>query len=109
MGSEMEKKEVNREVKRAIKRAKLRYKEVERTFAQGNLCTAQQGLKCMASVNSSPGSRKPMQVAGYSPTPLPEGCPDWRKITALTSIGSFPHSNLMAVTSLSALGRWSAL
>ena len=52
MGSEMEKKEVNREVKRA---------------------TAQQGLKCMASVNSSPGSRKPMQVAGYSPTPLPEG------------------------------------
>ena len=97
MGSEMEKKEVNREVKRAIKRAKLRYKEVERTFAQGNLCTAQQGLKCMAAVNSSPGRRKPMQVAGYSPTRYTRGpervfSPDGRKITALTSVGSFPHS-----------------
>ena len=106
----MEKKEVNREVKRAIKMAKLRYKnKVERTYAQGNLHTAWQGLKCMAAVNSSPGSHKPIQIADYSPTSLPNDQNmffiRFEKETALTSTVSFPHSNLMTVTSLSALGR----
>ena len=70
-GSEAEKKEVNREVKQAIMIAKLKYKnKVEQTFAKGNLCTAWQGHKNMAEVNTISTSHKPIQVAGSSFTSL---------------------------------------
>lgn len=69
--TEIKKKEVNRKVKLAIKPAKLKYKDkVEQTFTGGNLCSAWQGLKNMAAVNTASTTRKPIHVAGSSPASL---------------------------------------
>ncbi|XP_060911751.1 uncharacterized protein prob1 isoform X3 [Labrus mixtus] len=71
-GSEMEKKEVNKEVKHAIKTVKLKYKnKVEEKFTQGNLRSAWQGLKNMAAVNTPATNNKIIQVAGGNPSSLP--------------------------------------
>lgn len=56
-GSELEKKEVNKEVKWTIKAAKLKNKnKAEQEFIRGNLCSAWQGLKSMNSANTAASS-----------------------------------------------------
>lgn len=72
-GSALEKKEVNREVKRAIKTAKLQYKnKVEEKFITGDLRSAWQGLKTMASVNTASSPLRTIQVECSTPSSLPD-------------------------------------
>lgn len=73
-GSALDKTEVNREVKRAIKMAKLEYKnKVEEKFTTGNLRSAWQGLKTMASVNTAvTTSTRNIQVECSNPSSLPD-------------------------------------
>lgn len=72
-GSTLDKKEVDREVKRAIRTAKLKFKnKVEKNFTSGNLRSAWQGLKTMASANTPVSSHRTIQVAGNNTSSLPD-------------------------------------
>ncbi len=72
-GSELEIKNVNKEVKRAIKIAKLKYKnKVEQKCIDGNLHSAWQGLKTMASINTAASNPRTIRVEASSPTSLPD-------------------------------------
>ncbi|KAM3624257.1 uncharacterized protein V6R79_021176 [Siganus canaliculatus] len=69
-GTELEKREINKEVKRAIKIAKLNYRnKVEEKFTHGNLRSAWQGLKRMAAVNTT-SSTAPILIPESSPASL---------------------------------------
>ncbi|CAI5670170.1 unnamed protein product [Oreochromis niloticus] len=73
-GSALDKKEVNREVKRAIKTAKLEYKNTvgKIKFTTGDLHSAWQGLKTMASVTTAVTTPRTIHVEGSNPSSLPD-------------------------------------
>ncbi|CAI5691468.1 unnamed protein product [Oreochromis niloticus] len=106
-GSALDKKEVNREVKRAIKTAKLEYKNtVEKKFTKGDLHSAWQGLKTMASVNTAVTTPRTIQVEGSNPSSLPDDLKGLGRTTWPSLRSPDPHSNLAALHSPSGLRTW---
>ncbi|XP_039459779.1 uncharacterized protein LOC116320226, partial [Oreochromis aureus] len=72
-GSALDKKDANKDVHRAIKTDKLEYKNtVEKKITTGDLRSAWQGLKTVASVNTVVTTPRTIQVEGSNPSSLPD-------------------------------------